>query len=171
MRAQPDYFALYGIAPTLSPDAAALRKTYYQLSKEHHPDRHSGTDGGGQADALQMSSQVNEGYRIMNDEDALLGYMLRYAGVLEDEEQYKLPADFLMEMMELNEAVGNVAMAPDMAGEARREYEQAASAWKDGFAPLRDRYNFGERTPELLAAIKDYYFRKKYLLRIKERLI
>ncbi len=169
MPSQPDYFALYGIAPTLSPDRAALRKKYYELSRQYHPDRFSGSDGVGQAEALQQSSQVNEGYRMLGDEDALLGYVLRYSGVIEEEEQYKLPSDFLMEMMELNEAVGNAAMAPDMVAEAQQAFDTQMAAWEAGFAPLRDRFSYGEQAPELLASLKDFYFRKKYLQRIKER--
>src|ERR1044072_6982503 len=112
MAEQPDYFALYGISPTLSPDATDLRRKYYDLSRRYHPDRYSAGDSSAQTEALRMASQVNEGYRILGDENALLGYVLQYVGVLQPEEHYKLPPEFLMEMMELNEAVGNVAMAP-----------------------------------------------------------
>jgi molecular chaperone HscB len=167
----PDYFALYGITPTLNPDAAALRKKYYELSRLYHPDRISSQAGDTQQEALRTAAQVNEGFRLLGDEDALLGYVLRLQGVVEDEEQYKLPPEFLMEMMELNEAIGNVAMAPDMKTEAEREFEGQISAWETGFAPLRKRFNEGDRSTELLAGLKDYYFRKKYLLRIKSRLL
>jgi molecular chaperone HscB len=118
-----------------------------------------------------MSAQVNEGYKTLHDPDALLGYVLRHAGAMEEDEQYKLPPEFLMEMMELNEAIGNAAMAEDMAGDARREFESAMSAWEEGYLPLKERFNKGEQDPSLLAALKDYYFRRKYLLRIKERLV
>ncbi len=171
MAEQPDYFALYGISPTLSPDVTALRKKYYELSRLYHPDRYSGGDASAQIEALRMSAQVNEGYRVMNDSNALLGYVLQHAGVLQTEEHYKLPPEFLMEMMELNEAVGNVAMAPDMRPEALRELEAADQAWEAGIAPLRYAFNNGDREAVTLAALKDYYFRKKYLHRIKERLV
>jgi molecular chaperone HscB len=171
MPVPPDYFALYGIAPSLNPDKANIRKKYYELSRQHHPDRASAQDNEAQQGTLGMSAQVNEGYRVLNDEDALLGYLLRQQGVLEDEEQYKLPPEFLMEMMELNEAVGNIAMAPDMQPDAEREYQSQIFAWEAGFNPLKERFNGGERGVDLLTGLKDYYFRKKYLLRIKSRLL
>jgi molecular chaperone HscB len=171
MPALPDYFALYQISPTLAPDMTALRKKYYELSRQYHPDRFSTGDNAAQIEALRMSAQVNEGYRILNDEDARLGYVLMREGALEAEEHYKLPPEFLMEMMELNEAVGNAAMAPDMLPDAMSELRQALESWESGIAPLREQYNAGDHSPEILAALKDYYFRKKYLQRIKERLV
>jgi molecular chaperone HscB len=171
MSALPDYFALYNITPTLAPDPAVLRKKYYELSRQYHPDRFSGSDGAAQLKALTMSAQVNEGLRILSDEDARLGYVLLLEGVLETDENYKLPPQFLMEMMELNEAIGNVGMAPDMQPEAARELQSALENWENEVGPLRQRFNEGERDPGLLAGLKDYYFRKKYLQRIKERLL
>lgn len=148
-----------------------LRKKYYELSRQYHPDRFSTGDNKTQMEALRMSAQVNEGFRILGDEDARLGYVLMQEGVLKTEEHYKLPPEFLMEMMELNEAVGNASMSLDMQPEAAQELQSALESWGNGIAPLRERYNNGDRSPALLAGLKDYYFRKKYLQRIKERLL
>jgi len=43
-------------------------------------------------------------------------------------------------------------------------------AWEAATAKLTARYDAGEHDNALLLAIKDMYFRKKYLLRIKERI-
>ncbi len=167
MSAVPDYFELYEMKPTLNPDAAELRSRYYALSRKYHPDRAGGAD----PDALLMkASQVNEGYRLLGDPDALMGYVLRREGVAEDNEQYQLPPDFLMDMIELNEAVGDAALDPDGAGNAKRELEAALQAWEEGVAPLRERYNSGDNSPGLLAKLKDFYYRKKYLERVRERM-
>src|SRR4051812_16213557 len=126
MSAVPDYFELYGMKPTLNPEPAALRSRYYALSRQYHPDRVMGDD---QLELLTKASLVNEGYRILGDEDALLGYVLRLEGVVEENEQYRLPPGFLMEMIDLNEAVGNAAMDPDSAGAANRELDDALQSW------------------------------------------
>ncbi|MCW3122961.1 MAG: hypothetical protein JWQ38_2453, partial [Flavipsychrobacter sp.] len=42
--------------------------------------------------------------------------------------------------------------------------------WDRATITLVDRYEQGEKEQELLLKIKDQYFRKKYLLRIKERI-
>lgn len=167
MSAAPDYFELYEMKPTLNPDATALRSKFYALSRRYHPDRAGGDD---QLESLTMASQVNEGYRVLGNPDALLGYVLRQAGVVAENEQYRLPPDFLMDMIELNEAVGNAAMAPDMAADAQRELQSALDGWESGFIPLREQFNEGDSKPELLAKLKDFYYRKKYLERVVENL-
>ncbi len=167
MDAQPDYFALYGLQPTLSPDASAVRKRFYELSRQYHPDR---AGAAGQQEALQKTAQINEGYRLLSDPDALLGYALKHHGIVADNEAYKLPHDFLMDMMELNEAVGNAAMDPSMRPDALREAEAAFAAWEADARPLVARYNDGDRSPELLAALKDAYYRRKYLQRLREQI-
>jgi molecular chaperone HscB len=163
MPEQPDFFALFGIAPTLTTDAAALRKKFYGLSRQYHPDRFSSQDAAAQTEALAMTARLNEAYRTLSHEELLLGYVLRREGVLQDEEHYQLPAEFLMEMMELNEQLSE-------GEEGAQPLADAMAEWERGMAPLRVRYEQGERSAELLAAMKDYYFRKKYLQRIQGRL-
>lgn len=157
-----DYFALFDILPSLSIDTIALRKKFYELNKQYHPDRISAQDEAAQTEALAISAQLNIAYRTLSDEDALLGYVLRREGVLQDDEHYQLPPEFLMEMMELNEALDSES--------GKEAYEEARTNWTAGIAPLRRQYEHGQRDEPVLKALKDFYFRKKYLNRIKGRL-
>ncbi len=167
----PDYFAFYGLEESFHPDASAVRKQYYAQSRRYHPDLVASGDDAALKIALTMSALNNEAYVTLGDAYRTMGYILKLHQVIEEEEAYKLPADFLMEMMELNEAVGNAAMAPDMKNDAVREYTAAVESWDKAVQPLMQRFESGDRSPELFALLKDYYYRKKYLLRIKERLV
>ena len=158
-----DFFRLFGISPTLAPDPVAVKKRYLELSRLHHPDRAAGASAEAQLEALQTTAQINEGYRTLSDTDRTLAYVLKSHGILEDEEKYTLPPDFLMEMMELNEAV-------DEGADPVNAVEPYLGEWQQNFAPLAARYGAGEQNEELLRALKDAYFRKKYLLRIAGRL-
>jgi hypothetical protein len=44
-----------------------------------------------------------KGLKILQDRDQTIKYVLQLKGLLEEEEKYQLPPDFLMEMMEMNE--------------------------------------------------------------------
>lgn len=158
-----EFFHLFGIAPTLTPEPAAVKKRYLELSRQHHPDRAAGLSSEAQIEALQTTAQVNEGYRTLTNTDRTLAYVLKSHGVLEEEEKYALPPDFLMEMMELNEAV-------DEGADPAKAVELQLAAWQQGFAPLAARFDAGDSSDELMTALKDAYFRKKYLLRIAGRL-
>jgi molecular chaperone HscB len=160
----PDYFALYELPQSFHPDAAAVRRQYYALSRQYHPDRFTTAEASEYAGVLRMSALNNEAYRTLGDADRTMGYILRLHDIVEDEEAYKLPPAFLMDMMELNEAVD------EGGGAAVGSWQSAVGSWQSEAEPLMRRFDEGERSDGLFAALKDYYYRKKYLLRIGERL-
>jgi len=160
----PDFFALYGLPQSFHPDTTSVRKQYYTLSRQHHPDRFAGADEPAYAEALRMSAINNEAYRTLSDPDQTMGYILKFYDVVEEEEAYKLPPEFLMEMMDLNEAID------DGADGASSSWQEAMNSWETEARPFMQRFEGGERSKELFADLKDYYYRKKYLLRIKARL-
>jgi molecular chaperone HscB len=168
-----NYFELYDLPMSFHPDAAAVKNKFYELSRRYHPDRFAQADEATKAEVLRMSAMNNDAYKTLNDSDALTAYLLKLNGLLEDEEKYNLPPAFLMEMMDLNEIVSDYEM--DTTDEAMKQQavnslEEQFGQWNSDVKPLTHRYDVGEQTPELLLQIKDYYFRKKYLLRIQERI-
>ncbi len=164
MMAMPDFFQLYGLPQTFHPDPALVRQQYYALSRQHHPDRFAGSGGAEYTEALRMSALNNDAYRTFSNPDRTMGYLLKLHGIVEDEEAYKLSSDFLMEMMELNEAV------EDNPEDALSSWTSALADWQSGADALMRRFEEGDRSPELFAALKDAYYRKKYLMRIREKL-
>lgn len=159
----PDYFELYELPQGFRFDPDVLRKKFYSLSRAYHPDRfaQAGTDA--YENALRMSALNNEAFHTLGDAQRSLGYVLRLHGLLQDEEAYNLPSSFLMEMMELNEAA-------EEGGEGFQAlFDEALEHWENETLPLMNRFESGERSPELMAALKDFYFRKKYLNRISAR--
>lgn len=168
-----NYFELYDLPVSFRPDAAGVKSKYYELSRKYHPDRFTLANDEEQADALHKSSLNNEAYKILKDEYATMAYILKLKGVLEDEEKYSLPPDFLMEMMEVNEAVSDYEDQPEneeMLANSKNILNSLLSDWEQETTPLTTDYIDNNATEELLLKIKEQYFRKKYLLRIKERL-
>jgi len=100
-----NYFELYGIAPSFNIDAAAVRKKFYELSRAYHPDFNGGGTATEQQEVLEKSAMINEAYKTLLNKDLLIKYILTSKGLLQEEEKYNLPPDFLMEVMDLNEQV------------------------------------------------------------------
>ncbi len=168
-----NYFELYDIPVSFHPDQALVKKKYFELSRTYHPDRFTLADAEKQAEALQMSSANNQAYKVLKDADGTIAYILKLKGVLEDEEKYNLPPDFLMEMMDLNEAVSQYEMEPgnaELLKEPQEMLDSQLAEWQLEVDPLTKRFDDGEDSAALLGEIKDYYFRKKYLLRISDRM-
>ncbi|RYZ00370.1 MAG: co-chaperone Hsc20 [Chitinophagaceae bacterium] len=164
------YFELFGIPVQLRTDKAALRKRYFELSRASHPDYFAQAGADVQADALDRSALLNRAYKTLGDDDALLGYVLQEKGLLQPDEKYALPPDFLMEMMELNEAVPG-ALEDDAA---RSRLLSELDNWKkEIYAPVAntiERYEEAAVSEEELLQVKAYYYKKKYLQRLAGQL-
>lgn len=134
------YFALFGIEPQFDIDTPQLDQRYRQLQREYHPDKHAHLSEREQRISVQASTHLNEAYRTLKSPFTRAQYLLQLAGVdVSDETRKQLPASFLMEQMELREAIAEVERADDplaaleaveLQGRAleSREFQQFAEA-------------------------------------------
>lgn len=167
-----NYFELFELPVSLQPDKAQVRKAYMALSKQHHPDFFVNRDAAQQDNALEMSALLNKAFRTLNNRDETIAYVLRLKGLLEEEEKYNLEPEFLMEMMEVNEALADALMESDATAKEQL-YARLRELDQDLFAPVKEiveNYREGSTTNEDLLRVKDYYFKKKYLLRLSGQL-
>lgn len=100
-----EYFELFGLPVSFHIDTADLRKRYLKLSRETHPDFHSLSSDLEQAAALDRSTRITNAYNVLRDEEKRMKYILLQKGLLEEEARVQLRPEFLMEMMDLNEAM------------------------------------------------------------------
>jgi molecular chaperone HscB len=107
------YFELFELPVRLKVDKAALTKKYFELQKKYHPDFFSNASEEEQAEVLEKSSLVNKAYKTFQNADETIKYVLMQKGLLEEEEKYQLPPDFLMEMLELNEGISDAKIEDD----------------------------------------------------------
>ena len=168
-----NYFELYGIPPTLRPPQAAVKAKFYDLSRTYHPDRFAQADQAKKLEALSMAVLNNKAYKTLSDADATVAYVLRLEGMLEDEEKYNLPPDFLMEMMDINEEISEYELNPAddaLRNRVEKRLDEFFALLKTKADVLAVHFDKGQRSKEILMQIKDMYFRKKYLLRIEDRI-
>ena len=156
-----NYFELFEIPVTLTPGKALINKRYVELQKKYHPDFFTQQDEATQQEALEKSSAVNKAIKVFKSPDATIKYVLELKGLIEEEEKYPLPPDFLMEVMELNENLSDGSTA------AIEAFENSIYAEVSG---LIENYNDATVTREELLRLKEYYYKKKYLQRILDRM-
>lgn len=156
-----NYFERFGIPVSLIVDKRQLSQKYFELQKKFHPDFFTNATEAEQEAALETSSEINKGFKMLQQPDDTIKYVLQLKGILEEEEKYQLPPDFLMKVMELNEELSDESAAAVQAFE-----ESIYSEVKDDIT----QYDDATVTAEQLQRIKEYYFKKKYLRRILDRL-
>src|SRR5687767_10466041 len=165
-----NYFELFELPPTLKPDPAELRKKFFALSRKFHPDYHVQHDAGDQQLALENSAILNKAYKTLSNEQETIKYLLTWKGLLQENEKYALPPDFLMEMLELNEEAAEAA-----DGEAKEKLiKKIKKAEQEIYEPVEkiiSDYREGHTSEEELLQVKDYYFKKKYLERLQQQLL
>lgn len=167
-----NYFELFGIPVSLKVDSTLLRRRYYELSRQYHPDMHTLAGGPEQADMLEKSALVNQAFKVLGNEHDLLQYVLELKGLLTEGDKYPLPQLFLMEMMDINEKLIELDYDPDEEAIAALHLDVTAMEGElySQVAGIMAKFDNTELSPEALDKLKEYYYKRKYLLRIQEKL-
>lgn len=77
---EPNHFTLFGLTPALDLDLSKLRDSFYELSRQVHPDRFALAGPDEQASALARSTLLNRAYQVLRDPDARARYLLELYG-------------------------------------------------------------------------------------------
>jgi molecular chaperone HscB len=159
-----NYYELFGIPVRPVVNGSELARKYFELQKQNHPDFFSQATEHEQEGALELSATINKAFTTFKDEQKTLEYFLQLKGLLATDEKYELPQDFLMDMLDLNEELTDAGPS-DMVEKVRMLekslYEQVKPTME----------NYSDTTPDtVLQELKEYYYKKKYLNRILDRL-
>ena len=168
-----DYFEVFGLPRKLQIDLDGLQRSFYELSRRHHPDFHQGAGAEEQARALEDSALVNRAYRALRDPVARVEYLIALEEGREVREETtaktKVPRDLLAEMLEVQEMLEEARSsrltdetAERLRAERRRLQERhqveedaliaAGSEWDAAVAAGGERGPLLERFKQRLAA-------------------
>ena len=75
-----NFYDFFGLARKLNVDESELQKRFYELSRQWHPDRFSRKSAGEQAQALEATSILNDGYRTLRNPVHRAEYLLKEEG-------------------------------------------------------------------------------------------
>ena len=132
-------------------DAAELSARYRELQKVVHPDRYVASGAQSQRLSLQGATLVNEAYQTLKDPLTRAQYLLTLKGADFGDGQRTLddPA-FLMQQMELREALADVGQTGDPQSELDALMQQITEMIKHQTAQLA--VQFEDSSPEQLDA-------------------
>jgi len=167
-----NYFELFEIPEQLVVDRSSLQKKFIELSRKYHPDYFATQSSEKQAEVLEISASLNKAWKTFQNPDETIKYVLRSKGLLEEEEKFQLPPGFLMEMMEINEQLAEAKMdgEPATITDLQSTLNNLQNEIYEPVKEIVEHYKEGVTTEKELLQVKEYYFKKKYLNRIRQQL-
>ena len=162
-----NYFELFGLPIAFKADPNQLRTAFMNIQRASHPDKFVQGTEMEQDLALEQSAMANKGFSLLSNTEKMLPYVLEITGHIHPDEKYNLAPDFLMEMMELNEAW----MDADTPEQKQGLLDQINTLKNDIYSPIKaylEANSIDDIPQEAMLQIKDYYYKKKYLDRILE---
>jgi len=165
-----NYFELFEIPVQLKVDTASLSGKFFELSRKYHPDYFISEGEEVQADSLERSAQLNKAYKTFQNPDETIKYTLQLKSLLEEEEKYELPPSFLMEVLEINEQLMDAEDDATLGRELKSKIESLQSEIYEPVKEIVEHYKEGVTSEKELLQVKEYYYKKKYLDRIRKEL-
>ena len=170
-----NYFDFYNIPLSFKLDAAALRQTFYANSKKYHPDFFTMDSAEKQSEILELSTLNTQAYKTLSNFDSRMKYILELKGVLGEEGKNTIPQDFLIDMMDINEAIMELEFDfdPSAYQKVLADVEALENQQFRAIEPLIENFQNNENKEDeqnTLEEIKKYFLKKRYLLRIRENL-
>ena len=146
-----NYFELFGMPIGFRVDSAELASRYRELQKVVHPDRYAAAGEQSQRMSLQSATMVNEAYEVLRDPLKRAQYLLSLQDEAYDPRPQTLndPA-FLMQQMELREALERVQTAADPQAEIDALMREIGALIKGQIAQLA--VQFEDSSADQLAA-------------------
>jgi molecular chaperone HscB len=166
-----NYFDFYGVPESFKLDEALIKRKFYELSKQYHPDFYVNEDEITQREILELSTLNNKAYQTLSNPAKRLEYILKLHDLVSEGAKPQLPADFLMEMMDINERLMEADSVAEL-GAITAEVLAVESDMNEELEKLTEGYTHLDDTAKesRLNDIAGIYYRQKYLLRIKESL-
>jgi len=111
-----NHFELFQLPAAFDIDMDALDRAYREIQGRVHPDRFVNATDAEKRVAMQWATRANEAYQTLRNPQKRAQYLCEINGVdLQTESNTAMPADFLMEQMELREALDEARDMKDPA--------------------------------------------------------
>ena len=100
-----NFFELFNIEIAIDVNRSELDQKVKVLQNKFHPDKFSSGSDFEKRLALQISSHINDGYKILGDIVLRIEYILKINNFVKDESKTINDAQFLQEQIDYNELI------------------------------------------------------------------
>ena len=133
-----NHFELFGLEPGYALERERLEQAYREIQAQIHPDRFAHAGDAERRASMQWTTRVNEAYRTLKSPVERARYLLELNGVdVAFETNTAMPAEFLMQQMELRESLEE-AKSPAALDEMRSRLRQEKARMQNQIAEAVD---------------------------------
>jgi len=137
-----NYFELFELPVQFDVPTEHLDTRYRSLQRYLHPDKFASASDAERRWSMQAASFVNEAYQCLSSQIKRATYLLSLNGIsLDEETDTQMSPAFLMEQMELREAIGDAPEAKDpylAIEQIGTQLNDGRSRCADGFSKAAD---------------------------------
>ena len=109
-----NHFAIFDLPVSYEIDVTALAERYRELQRAVHPDRFANASERERREAVQRAADINEAFQTLKSPLQRARYLLQLKGVqFDDQKDTNFDTEFLMEQIELREALAEVKDDPN----------------------------------------------------------
>lgn len=167
------YYDFFELPVSFQIDETALRQKFLENTRLYHPDFYINESEAVQQEMMEKSSLNNDAFKVLSNPKVRSQYLLTESGILVKGEN-QLPQEFLFEMMEFNEKISEIKISNEM--DSLKSLENEAESILQNIEKKLVEYQkicdfepfFSEEWQRMAKIVKDYFLKRKYLLRIKD---
>jgi molecular chaperone HscB len=168
--ASTDHFERFGMPRSFDMDLGLLDSRYRELQRSVHPDRFASAGEAERRLSMQQATAINEGYQVLKDPLKRGRYLLELSGYNPGAEPHTTrDAAFLMEQMELREALGEVRGSSDPFAALESIMDRIAADIVNLQSQLRE--NFGRGSATDLESAADTLMKMQFFRRLQEEVM
>ncbi len=160
------YFKLFGLSEQFALDTSALATAFRELQAQYHPDRFVNADDQERRIAVQSTGYINEAHEALKSPRLRARYLLTLKGIeFDDEIDTTSDGMFLMQQMEMREALEDAQNASDDPEEALDEVEKVGKEVKSLSESLQNDF-LSNYDAEDFTAAKEAVLKMKFFERL-----
>lgn len=162
METTQNFFELFGLPVSFDVDTQQLSERYRDLQRAVHPDKFANASDRERRLAVEKAAQINQAFQTLKSPMHRARYILELRGVdFDAEHDTQLDPMFLMEQMELREALADVKSATDPLSALGKSLDDIRKRHKTMISELSEILEDEGKTEEGKQAVQKLQFLNK----------
>lgn len=162
-----NHFELFSLPVSFDVDTGSLSARYQDLQRNVHPDKFTNATDREKRLSMQQASIINEAYQSLKDPLKRAQYLLSLNGIdVKSDSNTVMDTSFLMEQMELREALDDIMDASDPLASLETFAADIEMRIKDLITQLQS--HFKDNNEDSLKQAEAASLRLQFLYRLRE---